>query len=140
MLTSTETLLPVDYDLNPGLSGKTPLEVMDFMLKAGSAMNPPLRFMLDHHSCAPDAFYREELWYTSACSEEQWLSNWVMLATRYKDEPSVIAMDIHNEPFGKATWGSGNAANDWKIAAKKCGDMIHAQSTKYLVSVVKPCS
>jgi endoglucanase len=44
-------------------------------------------------------------------------------------------MDIHNEPFDPASWGDGNIETDWRLAAKKCGDTIHAISTKYLIMV-----
>jgi aryl-phospho-beta-D-glucosidase BglC (GH1 family) len=61
---------------------------------------------------------QSELWYTSSVSEERWIADWRMLAERYAGDPTVVGVDLHNEPHGKATWGDGNLATDWRLAAQ----------------------
>lgn len=75
-----------------------------------SAKANGLNVILDQHRPTTDG--QSELWYTPDLSEAQWISDWKMLADRYKDDPTVIGVDLHNEPHGQATWGSGDAATD----------------------------
>ena len=49
-----------------------------------------------------------------------------MLAQRYASNPAVIGADLHNEPHGSATWGDGNPATDWRLAAERAGNAILA--------------
>ena len=37
-----------------------------------------------------------------------------------------VSTDLHNEPHGPATWGDGNTANDWRLAAERAGNAILA--------------
>src|SRR5262249_44464246 len=74
------------------------------------------------------------LWYTSAYPESRWISDWVMLATRYAGNPTVIGADLHNEPHGPAAWGTGGA-NDWRLAAQRAGDAIMAANPNRLIAV-----
>jgi endoglucanase len=123
---SDDALLPgrtpqsINYDLNPDLSGKTSLEVMDALIQGASERG--LKVILDRHR--PDAQAQSELWYTDAVSEPQWIANWVMLAARYKGNAAVMGVDLHNEPRGPATWGSGDPATDWRLAAERAGNAI----------------
>ncbi|MFD2881576.1 cellulase family glycosylhydrolase [Paenibacillus rhizoplanae] len=58
---------------------------------------------MDRHR--PDSGGQSTLWYTAAYPESRWLSDWVMLANRYANNPTVIGADLHNEPHGTASWG-----------------------------------
>ena len=66
------------------------------------------KIVLDNHSRAPDAYLSETLWYTDEVSDEDWIADWVMLAGRYKDNPTVVGFDLNNEPHGNATWGTND--------------------------------
>jgi Cellulase (glycosyl hydrolase family 5) len=46
------------------------------------------------------------LWYTSAYPETRWISDWQMLANRYKNTLMVVGTDLHNEPHapGSVFW------------------------------------
>lgn len=121
----------IDYAKNPDLVGLSPIQIMDKVIeKAG---NRGIRIMLDRHR--PDSGGQSALWYTTAYPESRWISDWVMLAERYKDNPTVIAADLHNEPHGDASWGTGNLATDWRLAAQRAGNAILAVNPNWLIVV-----
>ena len=58
-----------------------------------------LKVILDNHrSEAGDGPEANGLWYTHAYPESSWIADWQMLARRYDDNPTVIGMDLRNEP------------------------------------------
>ena len=119
----------VNLALNPGLTGKSPLQIMDAVIAyAGLAK---VRVILDDHSLEPTSNGESNgLWYSATRSEADWISDWKMLAARYANNPTVIGADLYNEPNG--TWGTGKA-NDWARAAKAAGDAIHTVNPKWLI-------
>ena len=121
----------INYELNPNLKGMNGLQIMDkLILDAGKR---GLKVILDRHR--PDSHAQSELWYTSKYSQERWIQDWVMLAKRYAGNDTVIGADLHNEPHGKATWGSGDPATDWRLAAEKAGNAILAVNPNWLIIV-----
>jgi len=112
----------IDFTKNPELTGKTGPEILDALIAAASDRG--LRVILDRHR--PDSAGQSALWYTSSYSEERWIADWVKLAERYRNAPTVVAFDLHNEPHGEATWGDGNTATDWRLAAQRAGNAILA--------------
>ena len=137
---STESMQPgqmpssINYAQNPGLQGLTTLELMDRIVEYADEIG--LRIMLDHHrSQSGMGALGEDLWYTDRFSQDDWVNTWVSLVTRYVDNPSVIAVDLHNEPHGRATWGSGDVATDWKMAAERAGNAILTVNPDLLIVV-----
>ncbi|MEF2967557.1 cellulase family glycosylhydrolase [Paenibacillus sp. M1] len=121
----------IDYAKNPDLVGLKPIEIMDKLIeKAG---NRGIRIFLDRHR--PDSGGQSALWYTNAYPESRWISDWVMLAERYLDNPTVIGADLHNEPHGDASWGTGNLATDWRLAAERAGNAILDVNPHWLIIV-----
>lgn len=57
------------------------------------------------------------------------------LAERYAGNPTVIGADLHNEPHGSATWGDGNPATDWRLAAAAAGNAILQFNPNWLIFV-----
>jgi endoglucanase len=110
----------INYDLNPDLSGKTSLEVMDTLI--AGARDRGLKIILDRHRPTSEA--QSELWYTDVVSEQRWINDWVMLAQRYRGQSAVLGVDLHNEPRGPATWGSNDPATDWRLAAERAGNAV----------------
>jgi aryl-phospho-beta-D-glucosidase BglC (GH1 family) len=113
------------------LAGLTPLQVMDHVVAAAKAAG--LNVFLDQHR--PDSGAQSELWYTSQYPESTWISDWRMLAKRYAADPTVIGVDLHNEPHGSATWGTGSASTDWRAAAERGGNAVLAENPNLLVIV-----
>ena len=121
----------IRYDLNPDLVGKTPLQVMDAVVAKARAHG--LSVILDRHR--PDSGAQSALWYTAQYSEARWIDDWTMLAKRYRADPTVIGVDLHNEPHGNACWGCGAPERDWAAAATRAGNAVLAVNPKLLVVV-----
>lgn len=121
----------IDFTKNPTLQGLTSLQILDKVVAEAGRIG--LRVMLDRHR--PDGNGQSELWYTGAVSEATWISHWTQLARRYKASPTVFAVDLHNEPHGAATWGSGDASTDWRLAAERAGNAILKENPNLLIVV-----
>ncbi|HEX2922953.1 MAG TPA: cellulase family glycosylhydrolase, partial [Chloroflexota bacterium] len=121
----------VDFGLNPDLKGLTPLQVMDKIVVGAGQRG--LKVLLDQHR--PDSNAQSKLWYTDKYDEKRWISDWVALAQRYKGNDTVIGADLHNEPAGDATWGTGDARTDWRMAAEKAGNAILEANPDWLIVV-----
>ena len=130
-LNAGATTSGIDFNQNPQLAGKSPIQVMDAVVNAAGAHG--LKIILDQHR--PDTGAQSELWYTPQYPESRWLSDWRMLATRYKNNSVVIGADLHNEPHGSACWGCGNPAVDWRAAATRGGNAVLAADPHLLILV-----
>jgi endoglucanase len=130
--------------LNLDLSGLDSLGVLDKIIDHAATLG--LYIILDNHSRAADGYMNETLWYNSSCSESKWISDWRMMATRYKDKSNVIGADLNNEPHGNlgtgmkppATWGynaAGYGDTDWKAAAERCGKELLKINPNLLIIV-----
>jgi aryl-phospho-beta-D-glucosidase BglC (GH1 family) len=123
----------VNYALNADLQGLNGLQILDKIVDYAGKIG--LRILLDHHrSNAGNGPNDNGLWYTSAYPESRFISDWVMLANRYKGNAAVIGADLQNEPHA-ATWGDGNQATDWRLAAERAGNAILAANPDWLIVV-----
>ena len=121
----------IDLGKNPSLSGLSPLELLDVVVTKAGARG--LRLVLDRHRPGSDA--QSALWYTDRYPEARWLADLTALGRRYAGNRTVIGIDLHNEPHGAASWGDGNAATDWRLAAERAGAAIQAVNPELLVIV-----
>lgn len=126
---------PVDgtNPMNNDLTGLTSLQVMDKIVNYAGSIG--LKIMLDNHSREADGYLNEDLWYTNTFSEQDWIDDWVTMATRYAGNDAVIALDLNNEPHGSASWGTSNPSTDWNKAAERCANAIHAVNPDVLIVV-----
>lgn len=128
--------------INTDLQGLTSMQILDKIINYAGSLG--LKVILDNHR-SEDGNSAEQngLWYTSAYPESVWISDWVALANRYKGNPTVVAMDLRNEPHTQSfssygtgsTWGTGNTATDWNLAAQKAGNAILAVNPNLLIAV-----
>ncbi|WP_287455032.1 glycoside hydrolase family 5 protein [Leptolyngbya sp. UWPOB_LEPTO1] len=116
---------------NQELQGKKPIEVMDAVIQEAGRQG--LMVLLDSHRLNNQRI--PELWYGDGFTEEDWISTWTMLAERYKNQPHVIGADLKNEPHGKASWGTGDRATDWRLAAERAGNAILRVNRNWLIVV-----
>jgi endoglucanase len=121
----------IDYRLNPDLKGLSGLQIMDKIVAEARTLG--LKVILDRHR--PDCGAQSPLWYTDHYSEARWIADWVRLARRYAGNDAVIGADLHNEPHGPATWGDGNRATDWRLAAERAGNAILRVNPHWLIFV-----
>lgn len=116
---------------NQELQGKKPIEVMDAVIQEAGRQG--LMVLLDSHRLNNQRI--PELWYGDGFTEEDWISTWTILAERYKNQPHVIGADLKNEPHGKASWGTGDRATDWRLAAERAGNAILKVNRNWLIVV-----
>jgi endoglucanase len=130
---SSSNISEVNFSLgsNTDLQGKTPLEVMDLIVQEAGRQG--LMILLDSHRLDDNRI--PELWYGDGFSEADWIATWTALANRYKNQPNVIGADLKNEPHGQASWGTGNQATDWRLAAERAGNAIQAINPNWLIVV-----
>lgn len=123
----------INYQLgsNRELEGKTPLEVMDAVIEEANRQG--ILILLDSHRLNDERI--PELWYGDGFTEADWIDTWKMLATRYKKYANIIGADLKNEPHGRASWGTGDKATDWRLAAERAGNAILAINPNWLIVV-----
>ena len=121
----------IDFSKNPALEGLNSLQILDVL--ATELQNRSMYFLMDHHR--PDCNEISELWYTSSYSEAQWIADLQFVAGRYRDNAFFLGMDLKNEPYGAARWGSGNAAVDWNSAAERAAAAVLSVAPNSLVFV-----
>ena len=132
MLHSTSLPSGIDYYQNPDLQGLTPIQVMDKIIDYAGQKG--MRVVLDHHRSTAGAGTSENgLWYNSQYPEDARAAARTTLAPRYKNNPTVVGFDLHNEPYN-GTWGGGGA-NDWARAAERAGNAVLAVNPNLLIMV-----
>lgn len=85
-----------------------------------------IKIMIDIH-CATTASNGHQIatWYDSRFSTEDWIEALEWLTETYKDDDTIIAIDLKNEPHGKpeegefAKWDDSKDKNNWKYAAER---------------------
>jgi endoglucanase len=95
----------------------------------------------DHRSEAGESAEANGLWYTSTYTSQDWVNDWVTLATMFANDPTVVGFDLRNEPHTPAgdtyaegaTWGTGNPATDIRLAYEQAGDAILAVDPDALI-------
>lgn len=116
---------------NRDLQGKKPIEIMDAIVQEAGRQG--LMVLLDSHRLNNDRI--PELWYGDGFTEADWINTWTMLAERYRNQLNVIGADLKNEPHGKASWGTGDRATDWRLAAERAGNAILKINRNWLIVV-----
>ncbi|HEY4853855.1 MAG TPA: cellulase family glycosylhydrolase, partial [Streptosporangiaceae bacterium] len=126
--------------INTDLAGLNSLQIMDKIITYAGQVG--LKVILDNHrSEAGETAEANGLWYTSAYSSSAWVSDWATLARRYAGNPTVIGFDLRNEPHTPAgmtyaqgaTWGTGVAATDVRLAYQQAGNAILAVNPNALI-------
>ncbi|MEU6840293.1 glycoside hydrolase family 6 protein [Streptomyces sp. NPDC046716] len=123
---------------NPDLKDKTTLEVFDRFLELCKTYG--IKVMLDVHSAEADnSGHMYPVWWKGAITSEDFYRAWEWLADRYKNDDTVIAADVKNEPHGKQTesprakWDDSTDEDNWKNACQTAGRRILAINPHLLV-------
>ena len=126
---------------NSELNSMNSLEIFEYFLSL--AEENGIKVMIDIHSAETDASgHNVNLWYTGKVSADQYLSALAWAAERYKNNDTIIAFDLKNEPHGKpnegsqaAIWNDSKDANNWKYAAEKAALTVLDKNPNVLVMV-----
>ncbi len=101
-----------------------------------------MKIMVDIHSATTAAMgHQKPLWYDDNFSEKDWLEALEWFADYYKDDDTIIAIDLKNEPHGKpeegtfAKWDDSKDANNWKYAAEKGAMACLNQNPNLLIMI-----
>ena len=116
--------------MNTDLQGLNSLQIMDKIVAYADLLG--LHIILDNHHSA--AGVTEPLWYTTGFQESAWINDWQALALRYRGNPTVIGVDLRNEPYG-ACWGCGTPATDWQAAAERGGNAVQSVNPNLIIFV-----
>ncbi|MFI7501623.1 glycoside hydrolase family 5 protein [Streptomyces sp. NPDC049687] len=125
---------------NPGLRGRTPLQVYDAVVAA--LTDAGLAVILNNHTnttrwcCAVDG---NERWNASQTTAV-WENDWLFMARRYKDNRRVVGADLYNEVrrnvLDDPNWGLGDD-HDWFAASQHLGDRILQEANADLLIIVE---
>ncbi len=144
---------PVNPDFyDPETDGsKNSMEIFEIII--GYCKELGIKVMIDVHS--PDANnsgHMYPLWYgvetatAGVITTEMWIDTLVWLADKYKNDDTILAIDLKNEPHGErgfsgpippdmAIWDNSKAPNNWKHAAEECAKAILAVNPNLLIVI-----
>lgn len=126
---------------NTDLNQMNSLEIFDYFLKL--AEENGMKVMPDIHSAETDsAGHTKNLWYTDKVSVNDYYKALEWIADRYKNNDTIIAIDLKNEPHGKpnegdqaAIWNNSKDKNNWKYTAETAAKKILAKNPNVLIMV-----
>ena len=108
----------------------TTLEVFDALVAASRSAG--LKILLDVHGADADNMgHIYPTWYKGEFTDEVFYSTWQWVTERYKNDDTIIAFDLENEPHGKpwadndyAKWDNSTDINNWKYACETAANRI----------------
>lgn len=126
---------------NEEMNSMNSLEIFDYFLTL--AEKNGIKVMLDIHSAETDASgHNVNLWYTNEVSLQDYYYALEWMAERYKDNDTIIAFDLKNEPHGKpnegdnaAIWNDSAKPNNWKYTAEIAAGKVLAKNPNVLILV-----
>lgn len=126
---------------NEELNSMNSLEIFDYFLKL--AEENGLKVMPGIHSAETNASgHTVNLWYTDKVTVKDYYHALEWLADRYKDNDTIVAFDLKNEPHGKpnegdaaAIWNDSKDANNWKYVAETAASKVLAKNPNVLIMV-----
>lgn len=131
-----------NYYINPdfceadGKTLKNSMEIFDIIIQKCKKYG--LKAFVDIHSPHTDnSGHNYNLWYGKETTDgtmvttKIWQDTLVWLADKYKNDDTLLAFDLKNEPHGKgqegtlaAKWDGSTDENNWAYAATNCADAI----------------
>ncbi|GMS81039.1 hypothetical protein PENTCL1PPCAC_3214, partial [Pristionchus entomophagus] len=130
MIKNNPANLTIACRTNPGLCGKSAMEVLDIFIDRAAERG--LLIMLDNHVITERGGITS-LWYNDEYPETLVISLWKSLVNRYSDRWNVFAVDLKNEPHSSATWGDSSASTDWNKAAERMINSLSSFSGLFFV-------
>lgn len=126
--------------MNPNLTSKNSLEIFDYVVAL--CRKNGIKIMIDIHSAKTDAMgHMHPVWYNGEITEQIYLDSLAWMAKRYKNDDTIIAYDLKNEPHGKANespraiWNNSKDPNNWKYIAEKAAFKVLENNPNVLIVV-----
>ncbi|MFC6088016.1 cellulase family glycosylhydrolase [Saccharothrix lopnurensis] len=128
----------VNTHVNPELAGLNSLQVWDHWLRLCERHG--LKVLLDVHSAEADnSGHVHPVWYKGAITTELFHQAWEWVTARYRDNDTIVAMDVKNEPHGtpnqppRAKWDGSTDVDNWKHVCETAGRRVLAINPKVLI-------
>lgn len=125
---------------NSYLVGMNSLEIFDYVV--GQCRANGIKIMIDIHSAKTDSMgHMYNVWYNGNISEKDYLDALAWMAGRYKNDDTIIAYDLKNEPHGKAgespraKWDNSKDSDNWKYIAEKAANAVLNKNPNVLIMV-----
>lgn len=125
---------------NSYLVGMNSLEIFDYAV--GQCRANGLKIMIDIHSAKTDSMgHMKNMWYEGNVTEKDYLAALSWMTERYKNDDTIIAYDLKNEPHGKANesprakWDGSKDSDNWKYVAEKAAKAVLSKNPNALVMV-----
>ncbi len=126
---------------------KNSMEIFDIIMQKCKEYG--LKAFIDIHSPhADNSGHNYNLWYGKKTADgtmvttDLWIDSLVWLADKYKNDDTLLAYDLKNEPHGKgqegstaAKWDGSKDENNWAYAATKCANAILEVNPNALILV-----
>lgn len=125
---------------NSYLVGMNSLEIFDYVI--GQCRANGIKIMIDIHCAKTDSMgHMKNLWTDGNISEKDYLDALSWIAKRYKNDDTIIAYDLENEPHGKANesprakWDDSSDSDNWRYIAEKAAESVLKANPNVLVMV-----
>lgn len=124
---------------NSEFNSMNSLEILDYAVSICAENG--IKIMFDIHSAQTDAMgHMTNLWYTENITVEQYYESLEFLVDHYKNDDTVIAIDLKNEPHGKpnengAIWNDSTDQNNWKHVAETAGNLVLDINANLLIMI-----
>ena len=126
-----------------GIVGGTPMYSFDIWNKVvGWCKEKGIKIMMDIHCATTNAAgHNYALWYDSNFSMDDWLTALSWFSEYYKNDDTIIAIDLKNEPHGKtddgifAKWDGSSDDNNWRYAAERGANACLKENPHLLIMV-----
>ncbi|MEK8226177.1 glycoside hydrolase family 5 protein [Oerskovia sp. M15] len=130
----------VNTSANPELIGMDNKEIFDHWLELCEKYG--LKVMIDLHSATADnSGHVYPLWTHGEFTVEDFYAGWEWFADEYKDDDTIVAADLKNEPHGsqsetlRAKWDGSSDADNWRYVAEQAAAKILAINPHLLILV-----
>ncbi len=125
---------------NSYLVGMNSLEIFNYVI--GQCRANGIKIMIDFHCATTNASgHNYPMWYDDKISEKDYIRALEWIAETYKNDDTIIALDLENEPHGKenesprAKWDDSKDADNWKYIAEKAGKAVLEKNPELLIMV-----
>jgi len=125
---------------NSYLIGMNSLEIFDYVI--GQCRANGIKIMIDFHCAITDPMgHMKPLWTDGHITEDDYLRALAWMADRYKNDDTIIAYDLKNEPHGKhnetprAKWDNSKDPDNWKYIAEKAALTVLEKNPNVLIMV-----
>lgn len=131
----------VNESMNPELDGMNSKQLFNQAVEWCRELG--IKIMIDIHSAETHAAgHVFALWYNEKYSTEDMYDALTWFADEYKDDDTILAIDIKNEPHGTADtpndmakWDDTTDANNWRYVAETAGNKILDINPNLLIMV-----